>query len=256
MGKLITTLNPTIDYRYSFKKGMRGTDVAALQINLSEQVLADGVFGPKTKRDIEKLQERYDLIVDGIAGPDTQKALFFKDSKVAEKTNELPKGVLSSIAVGESGFFVAAFSYHPSDSGFDLGVFQDSITPDEVGNQTAYRNAYDIYYTANVTAKRMKGLFDNFKDSKYVQNPNNYGKLVVPEGREYSPRVYAWQLAIFSHNWPSAAYNLANRGSIYIDSTRDDDEADWIIRASGGRLRTPIEWMVSYIEKSTVYVKW
>ena len=59
-------LRPSPGYRYSFKRGMVGTDVAALQLNLPSSTV-DGFFGPMTERGVRVFQEAAGLAVDGIA---------------------------------------------------------------------------------------------------------------------------------------------------------------------------------------------
>jgi hypothetical protein len=63
----------TISIR-TLSEGCEGEDVRALQILLSGRGCktdADGIFGPKTKKAVEKYQKKVGLTVDGIAGKDT-----------------------------------------------------------------------------------------------------------------------------------------------------------------------------------------
>ena len=55
------------------EKGSRGPAVAALQRQLG--IVADGVFGPQTKRAVKAFQRRNGLVADGIVGPMTRAAL-------------------------------------------------------------------------------------------------------------------------------------------------------------------------------------
>lgn len=241
-------LNPSPDYRYALKHGMHGTDVAALQINFP--VLAvDGVYGDKTEEVIKDFQASQSLDpIDGIAGLDTQKKLCVKRSARASLDNALPVGLLKSIMSNESGFAIAAFSSHPSDSGFDLGAYQDSITPIEVGSQTAYRAAYNIAIQASAAAKKIKARRDIYLsavDSRY--------KTDLAGGNNTK---FSWQLAVLYHNWEYAADKISQRGHIYNDPTEDDEPKDWIIEVSRDRLQTSREWVTSYITRATVYVNW
>jgi peptidoglycan hydrolase-like protein with peptidoglycan-binding domain len=56
------------------KVGSRGPAVARVQRELG--ILADGIFGPQTRRAVRAFQKRHGLLVDGIVGPQTRKALF------------------------------------------------------------------------------------------------------------------------------------------------------------------------------------
>lgn len=57
----------------TIKKGSRGTDVTTLQKKLG--IVADGVFGTDTERDVKSWQVRHGLIPDGIVGPSTWSSL-------------------------------------------------------------------------------------------------------------------------------------------------------------------------------------
>jgi len=53
--------------------GSRGSDVASVQRQLG--VVADGIFGPKTRAAVRAFQRSHGLLVDGIVGPQTRAAL-------------------------------------------------------------------------------------------------------------------------------------------------------------------------------------
>jgi peptidoglycan hydrolase-like protein with peptidoglycan-binding domain len=55
------------------KRGDRGAAVRKLQAALELPV--DGVFGPQTEKAVKSFQKRKGLTVDGIVGPDTRDAL-------------------------------------------------------------------------------------------------------------------------------------------------------------------------------------
>ncbi len=61
------------------RRGSRGDDVAVLQEELSREGyspgLADGIFGPRTEAAVVAYQTAQELIIDGIAGPQTLRAL-------------------------------------------------------------------------------------------------------------------------------------------------------------------------------------
>lgn len=228
-------LQPPPKYRFAFKKGMVGTDVAALQINLPG-VVVDGAFGAKTRQAVVKLQRDHGLVDDGIAGLRTQQQIV--TTRCLNVPAKVPNGMLISLAANESGFAVAAFSRHPSDAGYDLGAFQHSSGADPDPPQAFIRNSYDVRLMADETAVRFRNLFAAYRNDPKVSTDRR-----------------AWELAVLSHNWPSAAQNLATIGRIY--KTKPDDVAEaWIEQASGGRLHTAKEWVAAYIEKATVFVDW
>ncbi len=237
-------LVPIPNYRYAFKRGMVGTDVAALQINLG--VTVDGDFGGQTEKAVKSFQELRGVTVDGIAGSETQRTLCRVNSGPIQKEFKLPGGSLISIANNESGFAVAAYAPH-SHEGYDLGAFQRSLTSPSQGE---IRDAYDLSVQARRTGKILRETHDRFAnpwpvDSWYVQNIANGNR-----GR------MAWQLAFLTHNWPEGAENIWKRGSIHTDPSVDTEDSDWVIYFSGGRLRSDRDWVRSYIERSTVYVQW
>lgn len=53
---------------------MRGKDVEAVQAKV--KVVVDGIFGPKTEKAVRKYQAAHDLKVDGIVGPQTWAHMF------------------------------------------------------------------------------------------------------------------------------------------------------------------------------------
>lgn len=239
-------LNPTTDYRYSLKKGMKGTDVAALQINFSN-LNNDGDFGPLTEATVIDFQSKNNLTVDGIAGPTTQRRLFVKRVDKSEKEFGLPNNYLKSQAANESNFIVSAVSKHPLDSGLDVGALQMS-TGNTLGNQTFYEYAYNIRESSYDVAADARELHDSFPvqpvASKYLDD--------LADG---DIEKFKWQMCILNHNWPDAAEDIPRYGVIYeFDLGRDDEPAQWIIDVTNGRLETPRQWVYSYIEKSTVYL--
>ena len=71
----------TTDYTRILKKGMRGNDVAMLQMRLKAANYlfgkADGIFGDQTEAAVKKLQKDYNLTkVDGIVGEKTWEVVY------------------------------------------------------------------------------------------------------------------------------------------------------------------------------------
>lgn len=241
---------PSPDFRYALERGMAGTDVAALQMNLGGDLLVDGDFGPRTEQAVRRFQRRRPrLATDGIAGPATQAAI--ATARMRDAAKGVPRGLLRSLAHNESGLILGSCGRHASDAGWDVGVFARS-TGKAPGTQEFLRSCYDVAASAEWSAT-------NLRDS--------YEELGIPVESWYSEeladgneRIYRWQLAVFSHNFPAGALNLARRGAVTVDylgdHDADDEPADWIITATGGRLETPREWCLSYIERATVYTNW
>ncbi len=87
------------------REGMRGSEVAGLQIKLkalgyySGEI--DGIFGPVTKSAVENFQQASGLLTDGIAGPQTLRALELAcDSASRQKPANSSAGALKSGSYG------------------------------------------------------------------------------------------------------------------------------------------------------------
>lgn len=238
--------NPSVDYRMAFKEGMQGTDVAALQLNL-KGIAVDGNFGPATKARVLEYQGAHSLVQDGVAGGVTQTLLCKKHSAGAAKAYGVPRGFLPSLMVNESGFYLAAVSPHLSDGGLDVGAYQRS-TGSQPGSQTFYANAYDVELSAGAAAVDAKGLHDHVPTAVY---PSRY----YDELADGEQDKFAWQMAALNHNWKTAAYNIPRKGYA-VGAAADDDPAQWIVDVTRGRLHTPREWCMAYVEKATVFVTW
>lgn len=74
------TSKPTESVVFNLRRGSRGSDVTKLQTALNAQGYdcgaADGIFGAKTEAAVRNFQRDHSLTVDGIAGRDTQAALY------------------------------------------------------------------------------------------------------------------------------------------------------------------------------------
>lgn len=214
------------------KRGLRHWAVMALQANLTLTV--DGDFGPTTEHAVKDFQAKSGLKSDGIAGVLTQREILTVRAAPPNVAHGLPRRMLESIASNESGFWLAAFAPHPSDSGFDIGAFQQSFP--QPGSRTAYLAALNVSDMGGRTAVKIRDRYDVY--------------------HKHLPSRRAWELAVLYHNWPTAADNLALTGHVYRDPARDNRTEQWIVTASRGRLHTPLEWVNSYIARATLLVDW
>ena len=236
---------PTRDYPVSVKKGDTNIGVAALQINLGLAV--DGTFGDHTEQRVREFQAAQKLVVDGVAGPATNQRIVRIASGPFQKEFSLPQGILISIANNESGFALSAYNKHSSDDGFDLGPFQRNLPGDATQDQM--HTALNAAVIARWAAINIRDQHDEFANPLPV--PSWYATNIAAGNRAH----FAWQLALLNHNWPAAAFGIWKRGSVFVDASRDLQPAKWIEEASGGRLHTPREWVVSYIEHSAQFLK-
>ncbi|HEY1273617.1 MAG TPA: peptidoglycan-binding protein [Thermoleophilaceae bacterium] len=85
------------------KRGDRGRPVEKVQSALGIQPV-DGIFGPGTERAVRRFQRHKGLVVDGVVGPQTRKALGLKPfrTRAARRGGRVPL-VLRRIAECESG---------------------------------------------------------------------------------------------------------------------------------------------------------
>jgi hypothetical protein len=238
-------LNPGY-YRYGLNKGMSGTDVAALQINLPGLNI-DGKFGNKTFNVVKDLQDSGGLQpVDGIVGPKTFQFICVEKATPAARKYNLPVGMAKSIMFGESNFIVGASGPHPSDAGYDIGAFELSSGPNPPSQDFMYAS-YDVAQAAEFACNHLRYMKDHMPepiDSSYLTFLANGDK-----------ELFKWQMAVLSHNWPQASYYIPKYGHIFTDPARDDETQQWIVSASGGTMSTPRQWVTNYVQKNTLYVK-
>lgn len=96
--------------------GSQGSAVKELQ-TLMNQILGysrltiDGIFGERTKAAVEEMQERFFLVVDGIVGPKTWKAL------ITPRNEELP-----ILQLGSRGDLVSRMQQRLTINGYPLGA--------------------------------------------------------------------------------------------------------------------------------------
>lgn len=219
---------PTASNWKTFKKGDKGWEVWAFQLNLP--TAADGDFGPLTDAAVKKFQKDWHLFVDGIAGPATQQRLSVVNSHDSARKYKLPVGLLQGLVEGESGNYVACVSGQTSDLGRDYGAYQIHLTSP---SQSALEDAFNIFKASDRSAKVLKTQHDIYLK------------------RRQSERR-AWELAVLYHNWPYASDQLSRGLPIYSDG--DDKPRQWIIDATKGALRTANEWVAYYISTKTIYV--
>lgn len=238
MSVLIEPIGPG---RFSLRKGDHGHEVIAVQIalrNAGYVIVVDGVYGVSTESAVFDYQREKGLVADGIAGPATQRKLVF--SQCLRYGKQLPKLMLPSLGMNESGCILGARSEHLSDDGYDLGWAQRSIGGKEgvLPTQQNLHDALEVPFMAKATGAKVKERHDLY---------HSWGKVSDRD---------CWRYAVLHHNFPFAADRLAFGLSIYLDPARQDQPATWVIDATNGRLSTVREWCSSYIAKATALVRW
>lgn len=219
-----------------YRRGDKGWPVVALQLNLNtfqgNRLELDGDFGAATEKVAKAFQAHRDLTVDGVIGAVSQERMCIDLATPAARRYALPTGLARGAMENESSYALAAYTEHPSDSGFDLGAWQDSYT--SPGTQQNYMASLNVSVMAYRTCELYRRSYDRYR-------------AVGAASR------LAWECAALYHNWPAAADRMA-RG--LGPTTRPDEPAAWVQAASAGRLHTPREWAESYIAAATRYVEW
>lgn len=246
-------LTPSTSYRRAFKEGMRGWDVAVLQIVLNSHragnMAVDGVFGVRTKEVVIQEQQNHHLEEDGIAGNQFQRALCITEAGRAEATLAVPRGMLRGLIEGESGYMLAATTSVYANGTYDLGALQNN-TP--VGNQVEIERAFNLRQSCRDAAVTLVDSYQSF-----------YGRPGARDARR------AWELAVCNHNWPAAAANLARgltdwtywvwetrSGQRVKVSYRFTEPAPWIKNIGVAGVDSGKEWVEHYIHSKLLYVRW
>lgn len=246
---------PNSSFRYAFKQGFSGWDVYAVQVSLNSHqktfpITEDGIFGPQTHECVIREQTNHHLDkVDGVIGQKTQAKICEAEAKRAELAHRIPVGLELGLAQGESGLYFAAVSGPNWNNSYDAGGIQDNILSSELGSLAAWHRGFDLRHGFEETGKKLRAQYDSYFGKPGCQTIKG-----------------TWFTALTYHNWPAAADKMAkgqfDSWQYYaISSTGSgryygvDEEAWWVVQASGGRLKTARQWRDDYIASKIIYVK-
>lgn len=232
----MTALYPARQFRRVLKEGMRGHEVAALQLLLkqvrSEKLSVDGAFGPRTLAAVRRFQSHALIAVDGIAGMGTQTALGRAGVKVAEQGENLPAGLLRGLVENESGYAIGAVNWQVPP-GVDCGLAQDRVHDPQGATPDRWEVAFGMGSLRNA-AEELRSRHDSF-----------YGD---PGAKSHQR---AWELASLAHNWPAGAAKLATGQAL------SESPAAWVQAIGVKGVTSPADWARHYIERTTALVtKW
>ncbi len=101
-------LSPPSATPISVRQGKSGWLVYAIQKYLGS--VPDGIFGQVTDRSVRDYQVSKNLVVDGIVGPATQRAIANELVTLQEFSKSIPPGLIRGLLENESGFMLAAIS--------------------------------------------------------------------------------------------------------------------------------------------------
>lgn len=189
------TITTTDAYAYRpLKQGLEGWDVYALQTGLNYYgdllLLEDGVFGADTHVKVKRFQKNRGLIVDGIAGILTQRAVAMGIATAQRDEFNLPVGLLKGQIESESAFILGNHSPQREDNSRDVGVVQRN------DHFTDWVDGFHTLRSIEVLSTRIA--------TKYVQ----YRAL----GKVSNQRC--WELAAGSWNAPAWTDTLARGGTL------------------------------------------
>lgn len=174
----------------------RGLDVYALQTALTgcgfDPGPHDGILGRTTGAAIRSAQQRYALVIDGIAGGLTQRALALDVAIRVSATHRVTAGALKGQLEHESSLRLGNYSAQRPDGSYDAGVaqFNTAHTPASEG--------FDAPVSIDRLARTVRKHFDLFDG--------------VPARRR-------WALAQGAHNAPAYACWIARaEGALNVTS--------------------------------------
>lgn len=167
---------------------MQGEDVYALQKALAatgfDPGVIDGILGLKTDTAVRAAQTKFRLVVDGLAGGATQKALAMEIARGVSDAERVRLDALKGQIEWESaGFRLGAYSPIRPDNSFDAGITQRNT------NETPAEEGFDPVSSIRALAKRIRKHYDLFEG------------VTSPRRR--------WQLAQGSWNAPAYACYIA-----------------------------------------------
>lgn len=214
---------------HTLKAGAQGWPVYGLQRGLNSlgaTIGADGAFGPVTELAVRAYQRESGLLVDGLAGRDTQWTIVQRIEHVVDGLHAgLPVGLLRGLTEMESGSRLGAVNWSVA-GGVDCGILQRRIIGPPF-RAADLRAAYSPAAAMDASARELTGRATTYR---------GYGL-----GRER-----AWRLALLGHNWPWAAAQLAR----YRKLPDPDGRAGWVpagvLFPDGVRVRSRIEWCEFY----------
>lgn len=230
----------------SIKEGETGWRVFALQAALGSvgrHTSPDGIFGPKTKRQVKGFQSNNGLTSDGIAGGATQAALLKKIShRSHDSFSELPDGLLRGYAEAEGANLLAATNWFTPAGG----------TPGVDCGPVQWRQ-----YGPPFQESKLRKAFSPEASFAYAS------QILLDRIEEFNRRrsslsdTMVLRLALLAHNAPFLADQFVRNGRLSTPSAI----AGWTVKTvdSHGNVTsryTHSEWLNVYPDKLMRYAKW
>lgn len=156
------------------KFGSRGDEVKQIQTKLKAQGLytgnIDGIYGSGTKNAVQKFQKSKGLAADGIAGPQTLKALGIQSQaspsgKLSNSDEQLLAKVISSEARGES------YTGQVAVGAVVLNRVEHASFPDTLSGVVYQAGAFSAVRDSNWKESIQESAFRAAKDAVNGQDP-------------------------------------------------------------------------------------
>ncbi len=152
VGKPLDGRSPTKDVNYqAVNLGVKAIQDRINAYGYVPSLVADGIFGAKTKAGVIWVQKKLGIGADGIVGPATCRALFHDLVNFFSAINSVPPSHIYGMTYLESVFDPGAVGYTtPSDRGLcQINLVAHSYVTVE--------QAFDPHFALNYTADRLEG---------------------------------------------------------------------------------------------------
>lgn len=146
---------------YSSRRGDRGLVAWAIQRGLNARgagILQDGIYGAQTERAVKNFQITEQLEADGIFGPRTSQALAARLERLVEQ--QLPRGLLRGMIDTESQGHIGAVNWS-TPGGVDCSYVQRRVYEHEF-DTAAERRAFDGPYQLELLGRTLRERFNRF----------------------------------------------------------------------------------------------
>lgn len=144
-------LTPDVSFNHrAVHLGVRGIQI---MVNVSGDRLAlDGVYGPAARNGVKRFQSRSGLLVDGIVGPVTARAMARGIIASSAAAKGVPAAHVWGMTELESGFDPSAVGVN----GFDCGLNQINLDPVRGhGGQVTVDQAFNPVFAIGYTCSRL-----------------------------------------------------------------------------------------------------
>src|SRR5438067_771301 len=158
-------------------------NVAALQVGLRAlhyyRGTVDGVEGPLTRAAVRSFQRRHGLAADGIAGPQTRRALGRRGR---------PSYGSRLIRYGDSGWDVAALQFLLMRSGYSPGSIDGGFGPFTYGTVRSFQRVHDLA-ADGVVGRHTRRALSHRRGGGTPSGPVRFYRPVsAPMGDGFGPR--------------------------------------------------------------------